>query len=218
MWRKTNPGRLLSTSCYKGWQDLAGGHAALKLIRSVPICMHICPFRDWSVSETFFLGTRTQYVSTSLYISLQDENLKRWMMVSWDSNESRFCLETVWDSEWGQFWVRTVFKNCLAIVVSIQPHVFKDFGSMEARIWKILELYIYIYKSPVFLNIAKTYNHKLCRVSMICLVFIPVHMPITLKHWNLILSFFPLSFCDELTPSHLPVFVPVSYTPDMWTS
>lgn len=103
MWRKTNPGRLLSTSCYKGWQDLAGGHAALKLIRSVPICMHICPFRDWSVSETFFLGTRTQYVSTSLYISLQDENLKRWMMVSWDSNESRFCLETVWDSEWGQY-------------------------------------------------------------------------------------------------------------------
>ena len=102
-WRKTNPGRLLSTSCYKGWQDLAGGHAALKLIRSVPICMHICPFRDWSVSETFFLGTRTQYVSTSLYISLQDENLKRWMMVSWDSNESRFCLETVWDSEWGQY-------------------------------------------------------------------------------------------------------------------
>jgi hypothetical protein len=131
------------------------------------------------------------------------------MGFQWISFLPRDCL---------RFWVRTVFKNCLAIVVSIQPHVFKDFGSMEARIWKILELYIYIYKSPVFLNIAKTYNHKLCRVSMICLVFIPVHMPITLKHWNLILSFFPLSFCDELTPSHLPVFVPVSYTPDMWTS
>lgn len=212
MWRKTNPGRLLSTSCYKGWQDLAGGHAALKLIRSVPICMHICPFRDWSVSETFFLGTRTQYVSTSLYISLQDENLKRWMMVSWDSNESRFCLETVWDSEWGQYSkIASPLWSASSLTYSKTSVPWKP--AFE-RFWN----YIYIYKSPVFLNIAKTYNHKLCRVSMICLVFIPVRMPITLKHWNLILSFFPLSFCDELTPSHLPVFVPVSYTPDMWTS
>ena len=144
MWRKTNPGPR-TIAFYILLQRLAGSgrwpcssetdskrpnmHAHLSIPRLV--CLgNIFPWHAHT-DDTVCVNISLHLFTRRKFEAVNDDV----MGFQWISFLPRDCL---------RFWVRTVFKNCLAIVVSIQPHVFKDFGSMEARIWKILELYIYI--------------------------------------------------------------------------
>lgn len=95
-------------------------HAAMRLVGSIPICVHICPLRKRSGSKACFLVKRRVTTCDQLFgDSLTEGSAPKFN--PWGRLCTILSLHFVPPRYSLRLRVRAIFKDCITIVIGIQP-------------------------------------------------------------------------------------------------